>query len=666
MKFKLFVIVACVLMVLTFVPLVTAQESTPAADIQNDEGGPVLITGDVTYTNLFFTAGVGEPLIVLEDQAGFVDRNRYYLMPPESQVLGQITSDFYTSPFTYSLSLPEVPQGTLRDVDHDNQKETGVMVYAVAYWENIWGDPYLEERDLQGGGWSTAYASTHINQDPSAEGEVIGGKYVVYAPDDQQSFPSGFGDDGKLFTDDDPIVSLPAGYTVVDMDTDPFTFDRSREVKIDLIEGEQAKGVDFSDRSFAEAFDGLIEMERKEYAFTELKNIDWDALHEKFRPRFEEADANQDVTLYLETLRDFILSIPDGHTSAPIVGPLEQQFVTETAGGLGMAIRELDDGRVITNFTLPDGPADQAGIQLKAEILNINGKTIDEAIRDTVPWSAPFSSKHVLRLQQLRYVIRFPLDTDVEVTYRNPGEADSKTVTLTTVDERTSFSFSSFNVGLSGVELPVEFHLLPSGLMYAKIYSFFDNSRLTIELWERMIQTLNDQQIPGLIIDMRQNGGGSGFLADQMAAYFYNEPLQLGNTETYDEAKGEFYADPRGESRFYLPPENLRYNGKVAVLVGPSCASACEFFSYAMTLQDRSAIVGQYPTAGLGGGQKAFTMPGPLVLQFSIGRPVDADGNIIIEGTGVVPTVKVPVDEETLFSEGDPILDAAVNALAGN
>jgi C-terminal processing protease CtpA/Prc len=200
--------------------------------------------------------------------------------------------------------------------------------------------------------------------------------------------------------------------------------------------------------------------------------------------------------------------------------------------------------------------------------------------------------------------------------------------------------------------------------MYAKIYSFSDNQRLTIELWERMIQTMNEQGISGLVIDMRQNGGGSGFLADQMAAYFFDEPLDISTSSSYDVELGEFYSDPRGVSRFYLPPEDLRFSGKVAVLVGPNCVSACEFFSYAMTLQDRAAIVGQYPTGGLGGGQKAFVMPGGVVLQFSVSRPEDMQGNVIIEGTGVVPTVKVPVDEQTLFADGDPILDAAVGYLS--
>jgi C-terminal processing protease CtpA/Prc len=645
----------CVVLLSIF-SVITAQD-IPAAEIINDEGGPVSITGDVTYTNGFFTSGVAEPLIILEDQAGFVDRNRGFDITEESQVIGKITTDFFTSPFSYTVQLPIEPAASLRDVDQDGEEDTGVMVYAIAYWTNTWGDPYLEKRDLFGGGWSTAYASTHIDPNPSAKGEVIGGTYLVYAPDDEQGFPSGFGDDGKLFTEDDPTVLLPQGYTIVNLDTEVFTFDRSRNPVVDLIEGEGAAQDDFSDLSYTEAFDAVIEMYRNKYAYTELKEIDWDAKKEEFRPRFEVAEADNDPVAYQLALRDFVWSIPDGHLSAPTD---DVQFAIETGGGLGMAVREVDDGRVITNFILDGGPASEAGIELRAEIVSIDGEPIEDVISANIPWSSPFSSDHARRLQQLRYITRFPVDTVVEVEYKNPGDSESTTVELTAVAEQDSFRFSSFNRGLTGAEAPVEFNVLDDGYGYVKIYSFSDNSVLTIQLWERMIQTLNAQGIPGLVIDMRQNGGGSGFLADEMAAYFFNEELSTGNTATYDDSLGKFYADPNLESVFILPPEELRYNGEIAVLVGPNCNSACEYFTYDMTLQDRAAVVGQYPTAGLGGAQATYALPDGLQLQFSIGRALDADGNTIVEGTGVAPTVKVPVDEETLFSETDPIQDAAI------
>ena len=104
----------------------------------------------------------------------------------------------------------------------------------------------------------------------------------------------------------------------------------------------------------------------------------------------------------------------------------------------------------------------------------------------------------------------------------------------------------------------------------------------------------------------------------------------------------------------------MRYDGEVVVLVGPNCASACEFFSYDMTVADRATIIGQYPSAGLGGGVQQFFMPDNISVQITISRAVDNEGNIHLEGIGVIPDIRVPVTLETLFANGDVILDTAV------
>jgi C-terminal processing protease CtpA/Prc len=638
---------------------------TQAQGGEGTEGGPQIISGSVTYTNAFFTMGVAQPLVILEDQGGFVERDRQFIIPVESQVLGQITSDFYTSPFTYSLTLPEEPNGTLHDVDHDGSEETGVMVFAVAYWTNTWGDPYLERRDLMGGAWSSAYASTRISDNPESYLEVFGGKYLVYAPDDQQQFPSDFGADKKLFTDDDPVIDLPAGWSVVDMDQSPFEIDRSERATIDLIEPESTALDDFSQMSYTEAFDAMLEKFTNEYAFTELKEIDWAAKGEEFRPRFEAAEENNDAHAYALALRDFLWSIPDTHIGFDS-SSLNEDFINETSGGLGFAMRETDDGKIIANFILTGGPAEQAGMEWGAEILSLDGKPAAEVVEANVPWSSPFSNPIIKRLQQLRYATRFPLEKgQVEVTFKNPDGAE-QTATLDVVNERESFNFGSFYYGQPATSLPVEYDLLPSGYGYLKVNSFSDNDVLSIQVWERAIQFFNENEIPGVIVDMRYNGGGSGWLADQMAAYFFEEEIVVGNTARYSKDTGEFYMDPGDEARMIPPRPALQYHGPVAVLVGPACASACEFFSYAMTVNDRATIVGEYPSVGAGGSVEQFLMPEGIFTQLTIGRAVDAEGNIHLEGPGVVPTVKVPVTVETLQREAngeDVILEAAEKAL---
>ena len=207
--------------------------------------------------------------------------------------------------------------------------------------------------------------------------------------------------------------------------------------------------------------------------------------------------------------------------------------------------------------------------------------------------------------------------------------------------------------------LPVEYEILPSGYGYAAIHSFGDDERLTVQLWERMLAQFIDEEVPGIIIDMRHNGGGSGFLADQLGAYFYQEEHILGYSSAYNETTGEFYLDPLSEDRFCLPEEDLHYDGEIAVIIAPGCFSACEFFAYNLTIDDRAAIVGHYPTGGLGGAVDDMLMPDDLSIRYTVARGLNADQEIHIEARGVAPTVVVPVTLESLTSEGDPLLEAA-------
>lgn len=662
---KLWRFISLTVLVLLSIPVSIAQESVfPPATIVNDEGGTVVITGQMAYTNPFLTAGTAYPMVILEDQAGFVDRNQGFLFPLESQTLGQFTSDFFTSPVSYSVALPIEPQGSLRDVDNDGQSDTGVMVFAVAYWDNVWGDPFLEERDMQGGGWSTAYASTRVSSNPETPREIIGGKLLLYAPDDQQGFPSDFGTDGLLFTGDETIVGLPQGYTVVDLDTTPFTFDRARNQVIDLIEPEDAALVDYSALTYTEAFDAMIEKLSKEYAFTEYKGIDWETIYRKYRTFFEEADSTGNVQLYYDTLSEIIWSIPDGHVTVSPFGAFSDRFWQRNINGIGIAIGEADDGKVYATFVLPNSPAAQAGIQVGTEIVAINGRAIGDYISRIVPLVETTSTPHNRRIVQLRYATRFSEDTtSVDVAFVGL-DGNVMTRNIPTVQETESFSFTFQSIATTGYELPVEYGLLEQeNIAIVSITDFLDNRALTIQLWERMIQELNENQPRGLIIDMRNNGGGIGFLADQMAAYFFDEPLIVGKRFVYSDDLGEFYSDPRLDDRFYLPAEDLRYRGDVVVLVGPNCASACERFAYAMSLQNRAEIIGHYPTAGLGGGVDDFVMPGGLTIRFTGSRSTNADGEIHIEGLGVAPTLRIPVTRETLLSDADVVLESAIEYL---
>lgn len=642
----------------TAAPATTIEMAADAAE----QPSVRTITGSVTYSDSFFTMGVNDPLIVLEDQSGFVERDRSFVIPVESQTLGRLTSDFDISPFTYSLDLPAEPQGGLHDVDNDTTADTGVMVYAVAYWTNTFGDAYLEERDLGGGGWSTAYASIRVSDAAESYLEVTGGRVLVYAPDAMQGFPTDFGPDAKLFTADDPTAPVPAGWSVVDLDTAPFTVSQPENAEVDLIEPDSAALDDFSALPYPEAFDAMVEKFRNEYAFTELKGIDWDGLATTFRPQVEAATTPAEFAAALD---GFAKSIPDGHVG--VITDLLDDAFAPFAGGLGIAIAEADDGTVVVSYVAPGSPAEEAGLVVGATVSAMSGQPIGDVVEVVEPPSGPFSSERGRRLQQLRYATRFPLDGEpVEVAYANPGGPE-RTVSLAVVDETDSLQASSVYAGLDGTELPVEFELLPSGAGYIRITSFSDDYQLTVRLWERALSTMTDYGVESLVIDLRANGGGNMYVADQMAAYFFDDRTPVGNTAWYDESIDDFRLDPQWESTMIPPPATQRFGGKVVAIVGPGCFSACEFFGYDLTVDDRATIVGYDATEGLGGTVTQFAMPEGIMVQITTGRAVDPTGSIHLEGIGVVPGIDVPrtVDAIVRQANGEDVLLAAAEEALG-
>jgi C-terminal processing protease CtpA/Prc len=612
---------------------------------------PVFISGEIPYTSRFFLDSTAEPFVMLEDQAGFAARDREFIFKRPGQLIGPVEIDEVQN-LTYSLSLPAIPQGTYLDLDNDGEQDTGVQVFAVAYWSNTWRDPFLEPRD--GKGWSNAYASTIT--DSERDYEITGGTLVVWAPDDQQAFPTGFGADNMLFTPDDPAALIPAGYSLVDLNHQPFRVYKESRPVLNLIEGSTATN-DLSDLDYVAAFNALFDQASREYPFTVEKGIDWPALKTRLAPRAEQARSAED---FYRLLRDLAFSIPDGHVG---VGLNNQVFYEDYGGGFGLVLVELSDGRVIVKEVLPNSPAEQAGLVVEAEITQWGGQPVGQAIQAVVPGFGPYSTAHTERVNQVSFLPRVPPGTNVQVSFKRPGEALETQVELESTDEYESLFRTFPSANADSLALPLEAYTLPdSGLGYIRINTFQDDENLMARLWDRYMQDLIDAEIPGLILDLRQNSGGSGAMAGNYAGYFFEEEFELFNGLYYNEISGQFEANQR-PSR--VRPAPMYFAGPVAVLVGPDCVSACEGFAYSMQHDGRAIIVGHYPSAGAFGevGQGQYKLPDDLDMQFPTGRFETMDGELAIEGVGVVPDIRVPVTAESALGRVDAVLQAAVEAV---
>ncbi len=644
------------------------SEATTAPIVDSPDGVKI-ITGQYAYSDPALPTYNSEVGIALLDISGAVthtfDPITGFNNLTSPQFLGAITSDIKTSPFSYELRLPDVPGGVLHDVNHDGKTDTGVMVYDVNFVFNIIGDAYMQPEDPV---WSSSDLGSENFKD---YGEIKSGKIVIYAPDDAESFPSGFGADGLLFTNDDPIAPVEHGWTVVNLDTKPFTFDHGQTATADILEAPLQATPNFSDQTYSQAFDSMIAIMRKQYAYAEYYHIDWNALVAKYRPRFVKAEADKSIPDYETAVRDFIREFTDIHVgvdASPYLNAQPNPISDKIAGGIGLTVRELDDGRVIINYITKDGPADQAGIQVKAELIKLDGQAAKDAIDSATALNPPdvdYNHADVIRLDKERGAVRFPVGTKVELTFKNPDSSKEQTVTLTATDENDSRLAS--RTALYGpnpdTDVPLEYRTLDSGYGYVKINSFFDDGVLTNALWKRAMEMFKSAGVTGIIIDLRNNGGGWDFNGSTMLGYFYDVQQETGGSADYFPDIDRIEVNPLAKG-IILPAADTEdhFHGKIAVMVSPFCVSECEFFSDALQRTGRAKIIGQYHTAGGGGSIQNIYLPEGVEIQFTFSRGLDPQGQVKIQGTGVVPDIKVPVTEDTVFAD-DAVLDAAAKYL---
>ena len=594
--------------------------------------GPALITGSFTYSNEFVLENYYvEHAVMLTDMTGFIERDLKWELPVDSQVLGYVDVDEDTNSATYHLALPELPEGELQDVDQDGKKDTGVQVFAVTYAPNLTGDVFSvgDDRSL---GWPSYLAS--VKTDTENNDEVTGGKLVIWAPDDKQQFPSGFGDDGLLFTADDPVMDVPAGYSVIDLDKDPFTIARDETVAIELYEPQDVAIKDYTDLSYTEAFQNLYDTISVEYAFNGIagKEPDWQALYDKVMPMVQQAQKDKDLNAFFLALHEFTLGFNDGHV--------------------------YFDGNAIVVYVTSGSEAESDGMQLGAQILSVNGMDVSDWISQFKPFF-PTSSAHLYRYDQVTSAFRAPEGEQMTVKYSNP-DGTVNTVTLTSFYDPYSFiSVDSSWASYFNTVMPVNYELINNDATgYIKISSNSDDIGLIIRLFNQALKTFTDYGATSLIIDMRVNGGGTNL---GLAGFLYDQNIPIGQLEYYSEKTGQFEAEGLPDEVY--PNEEQYSFDQIILLVDQYCASACELEAYGFSQVPGVVVMGQHPTAGMEAevARGEFVLPGNITLTIPTGRFVKADGSVLLEGTGIVPQVTVPVTEESLISGEDTVLQAALD-----
>lgn len=603
--------------------------------------GPRVITGSHTTTNPIYPTIGAQTSVLLYDMTGLVRKDFDFEPPPETQVLGTLTGDIMGG--AYTLTLPETPNGVWHDFDGDAASPPAVQVFVPATFIEFRGDDYMNRGETLLG--------LSAELDPMSF-DVTGGYVVVWAASDGEQFPAGFGADGTVFTADDPLLTLPAGWSVVALNTEPFTLLRDEQVELPVVEGMGALH-DYSAMSYADAWDALFARTRDTYPFTADKSIDWDAVYDTITPLIDLAQRDLDFHLIIARFGAMIPDTHIGYVSLPVL----QEYMMGGIGVAGVAVTVT--GEVVITQVSPLSPAGKAGIAPGDVLVTIGGEDALTFLDRTPLLLSSASTPHSRRYLQAATMLQGPVGTQIDLTWRSQATGQPESQQLTRVMDISAIMLA-FGGALLGDGV-VSGALLDSGIGYIRVASFVMDVSAANALFKDTLQDLVDAGAQGIIIDVRGNSGGLLGLAMAMAGTFF---------PGYEQLLDLYYADGEGgfayRGKVEILAGDMTYDGPVAVLVDEMTGSAGDIFAYAMTQHERAIVVGHTPTGGFTGevGDGQYALPGGLSIQIPTGRPVHpVTGDTLLEGTGVAPDILVPLTVESVRSPEDEVLQAAEQAL---
>ena len=307
--------------------------------------------------------------------------------------------------------------------------------------------------------------------------------------------------------------------------------------------------------------DAVLEKEARE----KVKKI-IDRLFERFRFKFNDDDK-------FNVFVNAITNTMDPHTE--FFPPVDKRYFDEEMSGRFFGIGaqlQYDEGNIKITSIVAGTPAWKSGELKPGDIIQKVGQGKEEPV-DLTGYLVTDAVK----------LIRGKKGTEVSLTIKN-ADGSLKVVSLVRDEIVQDETFARSAVVKSG-NSKIGYIFLP------EFYADFENANgnRSYKDVEKEVIKLKEQQVDGIVIDLRNNGGGSLYDVVQMAGLFIEEgPI------VQVKAREDKPAVLRDKDKSVL------YSGPLAVMVNEFSASASEIFAAAIQDYGRGVVIGSTSTYGKG------------------------------------------------------------------
>ena len=286
-----------------------------------------------------------------------------------------------------------------------------------------------------------------------------------------------------------------------------------------------------------------------------------------------------------------------------------------TFSGVGATLtKDADTGYATIVNVYEDSPAEKAGLKAGDILEKIDDHEVgDEQLDTVVSW------------------IKGEKGTDVKITVLRDGEELELTATRDTIEVKT-----------------VSYEMKENQIGYIRVSEF---DTVTYDQFKEALDDLEKQGMQGLIVDLRNNPGGSLDTVTNMLRLLLPEGTIV-STKDKNGKTDEITCD--GTNEFKKP---------LAVLVNQYSASASEIFSGAVQDYGTAKIVG-VTTYGKGVVQQLMDLGDGTCLKVTIAEYYTPNGRSI-NGKGVEPDVEVEYQYDEENPKADNQLDQALSTVQG-
>ncbi|MFC0118002.1 S41 family peptidase [Pseudoalteromonas xiamenensis] len=278
-------------------------------------------------------------------------------------------------------------------------------------------------------------------------------------------------------------------------------------------------------------------------------------------------------------------------------GDLDAIFSTASGQytGLGIEVEERESTLVITN-TLSNSPASRAGLQKGDVLLFVNGQKVAD--------------------KPLKYV------SDML------RSAKKSTINLIVSRSQTNMEFALQREEISLDTVTSQ--LLPRGIGYVSIASFNNHTYHDVANHIKKLKSKYRRTLRGLILDLRDNPGGTLNSAVAISDLFLDSGLIVTTKGRFFDAN-QIYQAQRGD---------LLRGAPIAVLINENSASAAEILAGALQDNHRALIMGER-SFGKGSVQSLIPLgEGKTALKLTTAKYFTPSGRSI-DGIGIKPDVEM-------------------------